>query len=292
MKKFLLIFGAFVIVAAPFYFLEYKPRVSEPEPVQVLSRYLRASYARDFKQAYRFISAKDKQVKSEKVYLQEQGAFNGFTLELGRKLAGFIAIRPLQLTPERDDMRVKAKLMLPDANDLSSLLMDWDEDRLNSLSSTERRKLLAAIDQRYRNRKMKMLQGEEEFLLVKEGDTWKLSLNWSEGLRVNFESIVPAGGFLEAKAETRGTIARSSEPFSVTFRVRNLSKKTLTTRILHKIEPQPLSAYLDIVECALLLPVKLLPGKEAEYSSIYLLRPDFPTSVREIKITYEFKLES
>ena len=292
MKKALLIIAALLIVAAPFYFLDRRPRALESEPVQVLSRYLKASYARDFPQAYRFISTKDQRIKSEAVYLREQGTFSGFSLEVARKIAGFITIRPIQLTPEGENLRAKVLLRLPDANNLGTLLMDWDEDRLNALSAPQRQKILATIDRLHRNGRMKMLAGEEEFLLVKEGNAWKLSLNWGEGLRVNFSSIVPPGGFLEAQPVTPQAIVRSSEPFSVTFRVKNVSKTILTTRIVHKIEPAELSQYLDIVECALLLPVKLLPGKEADYSSTYLLRTDVPADLSQIKITYEFKLES
>jgi hypothetical protein len=290
-KKLLLIVAALLLVAAPVYWLAHEPRTVAPEPVQILSRYLKASYARDFRQAYRFISSKDKQLKPEKVYVREQGAFRGFTLEVARKLSGFITARPLQLQPEGDLTRVTVALRLPDANSLTSLLMEWDEDRLNALPLAERQKLLAAIDRLYRSGKMKMIEGNEEFLMAKEGNTWKLVLDWGQGLHVSFGSSVPVGGPLEATQTTPGTVVRSGEPFKVTYRVKNRSQKILSTRIIHKVEPIELRQYLDIVECALLVPVKLLPGKETEYSTTYAVRPDLPGNTREMNITYEFKVE-
>src|SRR5438105_7800076 len=259
-KKVLLIVAALLLVGAPFYFLKHERRSPAPEPVQILFRYLKASYARDFKQAYRFISSKDRQLKPEKVYLREQGAFHGFALEAARKLAELITVSPLQLQPEGDHVRVKVMLRLPDASKVAPLLMDWDEDRLNQLSGKERQKILAAIDKLYRNGTMKMIQGEEEFVLVQEGETWKLFLAWGEGLRVHLAAIVPANGLLEATPTNPETVVRSREPFTITYRITNRSKKVLSTRVVHRIEPEALRQYLDIVDCALILPVTLSPG--------------------------------
>ena len=68
-----------LLIATPLYLLRHERRSAVPEPVQTLSRYLKASYARDFKQAYRFISSKDKELKPEKVYVREKGASPAFS---------------------------------------------------------------------------------------------------------------------------------------------------------------------------------------------------------------------
>jgi len=290
-KKLLLMVAGLALIAAPLYWLHREPRRSTPEPVQTLSRYLKAAYARDFKQAYRFISSQDKKLKPEKIYVRDQGAFTGFALEVARKLADFITVRSTQLQLEDDRAQVKIALKLPDASSLSPLLLEWDEDRLNALSPAERQKLLASIDKLHRSGKMKMIEGEEEFVLVKEGEAWKLFLDWGKGLQVTFAATVPVTGQLEAAPTTPGTVVRSGELFNVTYRVKNRSQKIISTRITHRVEPHELQPYLDIVQCALLLPVKLSPGKETEYSTTYAVRPDLPASTREMNITYEFKLE-
>jgi hypothetical protein len=290
-RKVLLITGALLVTLSPLYLLKHEPRAAAPEPVQVLSRYLKSSYARDYKQAYRFISAKDRQLKPESVYVRERGAFTGFTLVAARKLADAIAIEPASITPAGDRTRIRVALKLPDAGSLADLLMDWDEEKLNALAAAEQRKILAAIDRLSRSGTMKMIEGEEEFALVKEEDRWRLALDWDAALRVSLAAEVPANGAIQAEPVVSETLVKSSEPFSVSFKVRNRSHKALRTRIVHKVEPHELTQYLDIVECALLLPTLVQAGQQEEYSTTYLVRGDLPESARKLNITYEFKVD-
>jgi hypothetical protein len=290
-KKLLLIASSLLLILTPLFLLKHGPRAAVPEPVLVLSRYLKASYARDYKQAYRFISAKDRQLKPEKVYVRERGTFSGFTLAAARKLAESIAVEPVKITADGDRTRIRAALKLPDADSLAPLLMDWNEEKLNGLPSADQRKILAAIDRLSRSGTIKTIQGEEEFALVKEDKAWRLALDWDAALRVSFASIVPANGVLEAEPIPRETVVKSSEPFRISYRVSNRSGKALRTRIIHKVEPPELREYLDIIECALLLPTSVPAGQQAEYSTTYLVRGDLPESARKFNITYEFKID-
>jgi hypothetical protein len=290
-RKFFLIAGALILLTTPLYLLKHEPRAAVPDPMLILSRYLMASYARDYKQAYRLISAKDRQLKPEAVYVRERGTFTGFTLEIARKLAESIAIKPAKITAAGERTRIRAALRLPDAGSLAPLLLDWDEEKLNALSSADQRKLLAVVDRLTRSGTMKMIEGEEEFALVKEDKTWRLALDWDAALRVSLSSLVPANGPIEAEPVPRETVVKSSEPFRISYRVSNRSDKALRTRIIHKVEPQELREYLDIIECALLLPTTLSAGQQEEYSTTYLVRGDLPESARKVNITYEFKIE-
>jgi Cytochrome c oxidase assembly protein CtaG/Cox11 len=291
MKKILLVAGALLVILSPLYLLQHEPRAAAAEPVMVLSRYLKASYARDYKQAYRLISAKDQQLKPEMVYVRERGAFTGFTLVAARKVAETIAIEPVNITQSGERTKIRAALKLPNAENLSPLLMDWDEEKLNALTAAQQRKILAAIDELSRTGRMKMIEGEEEFALVKEDDGWRLALDWNAALRISLAAIVPPNGLIQAEPVTRETVVTSSEPFRVTYKVSNRSHNALRTRIVHKVEPQELSPYLDIVECALLLPTLVDAGQHAEYSTTYLVRGDLPENARKFNITYEFKID-
>jgi Cytochrome c oxidase assembly protein CtaG/Cox11 len=290
-KKFLLIVGSLLLISAPLYLLKHQPHAALPEPVLVLSRYLKSSYARDYKQAYRLISARDRQFKPEDVYIRERGTFNGFTLAAARKLSESIVVKPVKITSNGDRTTIKAALKLPDAGSLAPLLLDWDEEKLNALPAAEQRKILAAIDGLRRRGTMKMIEGEEEYALVKEDKAWRLALDWDSGLRISFASIVPGNGTIEAEPIPPETVVKSSEPFRISYRVRNLSDKPIRTRIIHIVEPEELRQYVDIVECALLLPVTVQPGSNEEYSTTYLLDGGLPESVRRFKITYAFKIE-
>jgi hypothetical protein len=292
MKKPLLIVAAVLALLSPLYLLKHEPHADLPEPVNALSRYLKASYARDYKQAYRFISAKDRQLKPEAVYVRERGAFSGFTLVAARRLAEEIAVEPASITAMGERLKIRAALRLPDAESLSELLHEWDEEKLNALAPAEQRKILASLDELSRSRRMKMVEGVEEFALVKDDEGWRMALDWDAGLRITLSAVVPPDGHIEAEPVPRATVVKLSEPFRISYRVKNDSGKTLRTRIVHKVEPEGMAQYLDIVECALLLPTSVDPGEQAEYFTTYFVRGDLPENARNLKIIYEFKVDS
>jgi cytochrome c oxidase assembly protein Cox11 len=143
-----------------------------------------------------------------------------------------------------------------------------------------------------REEKLPMIEGEEEFVLVQEGSQWKVFLDWAAGVQVKFDTTLPAGAVLAAQPVTRETIARSGDLFTVGFRVKNNSGGEIVTRIAHRVEPKEMAEYLDLVECALLLPVRLQPGEEQIYKSTYVVRGDLPDGAKTLDVTYEFKIEN
>ena len=258
---------------------------------QLLLEYLKALYARDFKQAYRFISSRDRRLKTKHVYVKEHGAFTGFTAKVARKLSGWIEARPLEQQPDGDRMHIKLDLSLPDANAVAPLVLDWDEEQLNKLPRSEQQKLLAALEKLKLDGGLKMIEGNEDFVLVKEGTTWKVFLDWAAGVRVIFDAVVPQGHGVEAHPTIRETVVHPGDLFTVDFRVKNQTANDLLARVDHHVEPESLADYLDLVECALLFPVRIPPHQEQSYTSRYLLRGDLPEGVKELKVTYDFKLE-
>ncbi len=260
-------------------------------PEQVLSQYLRFLYARDFRQAYRFISADDQGLKNRNEYVRERGSFSGFTLALAARLAGLIEIKQLSSAADGPRQRVTVALKLPDANSIAPLLHDWDDKKLNALSALERRNLLSAIDGLIGAGKLPMIEGEEKFVLIKEGSKWKVFLDWAAGVQGKFSATVP-GNAISATALSKNTVARSGDLFTVGFKVANHSAKEIVTRIAHRVEPQELAQYLDLVECALLLPVRIQPGEEQIYRSTYMVRGDLPDGTKLLNVTYEFKIEN
>jgi hypothetical protein len=278
------------ILALPILFWIGSARKSEP--VSVLSKYLQALYARDFRQAYKFISAADRQLKNRNDYVRERGPFDGFAYQVARKLAGLIEVRPIAQEIEGSTNRIKLALRLPDANGVSDLLLDWDEERLNALSWPEQKKILTRLDRMAREGKLPMIEGEEEFVLVQEGSRWKVFLDWAAGVQVEFDTNLPAGEVLTAQATIKETIARPGDLFTIGFRVKNNTAGEVVTRIVHHIEPHDMGQYLELVECALLLPVRLQPGEEQIYKSTYAVRGDLPDGAKTLDVTYEFKIEN
>ncbi|MGE5216648.1 MAG: hypothetical protein ACM3SP_06565, partial [Chloroflexota bacterium] len=65
----------------------------------------------------------------------------------------------------------------------------------------------------------------------------------------------------------------------------------IVTRIVHHVEPKETAQYLDLVECALLLPVRLRAGEEQVFNSTYVVRGDLPDGIKAFNVTYEFQIE-
>ncbi len=291
-KLILLSLAGLALLIVPVSYLLFGSSPSRTDPVQVLSSYLRAAYARDFKQAYGFISSQDRRLKGEKIYVRERGPFSGFTLEVTKKLAEWIEAAPLEQEFNGNHARIKLKLRLPDANGLSEHLFQWDEERLNALAPSERRALIEKLEQWNRAGKIPVIEGEETFNLVKEGKGWSVFLDWASGVRIAFDALVPEGAGLEVSPVPKEVVIQSGELFNVAYRVKNRSKQEVSARIRHHLRPKELAQHLDLVECALFLLVRMSPGEEQEYSSTYLVRGDLPEGQRHLFVTYEFEVAS
>lgn len=281
-----------VLLLPCYYFVRAERRTPETEPQRILLAYLKAAYAHDFKKAYEFLSTQDRHQKNEKTYIIEKGPFQGFSLDVARKLADFIEAKALNVTTEGAQRRIKLGVRLPDANSLSTLLHNWEEDKLNAVPKNQQLKILSEIDRLQRSRQLKMIEGEEEFMVVQEGSSWRVFLDWASGMQISYGATVPVNGAIEALPLAKETTVRASELFTVAYRVKNRADQTVSTRIVHRVEPQELRQHLDIVECALLLPVKMSPGQEAEFSTTYMVRSDLPDGVKKLSITYDFQVES
>ncbi len=293
-RSFLLVAAAVLwLLLPPFYLWHFTPpHYTSSEPVDVVTAYLRAVYARDFSQAYRFISSQDQGLKKQDVYVRERGAFTGFFLEVSRKLAAAMQIRPLRQYPTEDGrMHITIGYSLPDANALAPLVLDFDEERLGSASEIEQRKILDALDHLARKGNLQMIKGEEAFVLVREAAGWKMFLDWASGVRIRFTASAPPGRAIEARPTIPETIGRPGELFTIEYVVRNRSSRDLFARIAHRVEPEALAEYLDLVECALLLPVRLPAGAEQSYASTYMIRGDMPDGRKNLAVTYKFHVE-
>src|SRR5438094_8609965 len=119
----LLAVGVSLLFSIPAYLFVAERPSPESEPVRVLMKYLKAVYARDYRQAYRLISAQDRRLKKEDVYVRERVAFSGFTLGVRRKLSEIIEFRPVQTDFRDDRVRCKLSFKLPNANSLTDLLL-------------------------------------------------------------------------------------------------------------------------------------------------------------------------
>ena len=283
--------AAITLSLPPYFFLAASANSVQPGLVRTANDYLKSAYAHDYKKSYRLVSNRDRMIKSEEVYIQEKGPFSGFTLTVAEKLAEMIEVHPDGVSESNGATHVKFTVKLPDASSLSKLLLDWDQDKINALPRQRQRDILANLDDLRRTGQLKFIQGQEELTLVKENGLWRIWFDWAAGLRVQYSATVPRNDIMEATPLNRQTSVGANELFTIAYRVRNLSDQLIATRIIHRVEPEELRQFLDLVECALLLPVKLKPGEVREFSSTYMTRSDLPDGSKEVKVTYEFQVE-
>ena len=291
MKIILSIMTASLLLLAP----ELKLGAAEPspnlrDPALVIQGYVRAIYARDFIDAYRYISTADQKFRDVNRYAQQRGAFMGSALEIMRKLASFIEVKPIQkqITPNR--IQAVAKLGIPEPNKLSPLLLNLDLRRLNSLESRDVAQIIETLDKKKRDGSFEMIEIEEKLELVKEGNEWRIFLNWAVGVKIPFRLVLVNATDLEVALSKSEVVVYPGDLFEIELKIRNRSKQPVVASIGHLIEPRHVTDFLDFVECGFLLPVRLPPEKEQAYSARYLLRGNLPEGVHLLGLTYDFRL--
>jgi hypothetical protein len=253
--------------------------------------YLVAVYARDFRTAYPLLAAADRQIRDEARYVASQGQYDGFTLEVSRKLAGFMKVWLIEQKESGGQLVIKVGYRVPAPAELNDLLLNWDQDRLNSLSTEKQKELLAELDARNKAGKILNIEGQETIDLVEGPQGWKIFLDWAAGTRVLLQSKVSDGNKLEVHFATSEVTAKSDELFLVNVKIKNPSAHGVTFTVRHLLEPPAIVDNLQLVECGLLTPTTLDPQQEKEFAMAYLLEAAGGKTHREVKLTYEFKLQ-
>lgn len=116
------------------------------DPALVIQAYMRAIFARDFTEAYRFISSEDRRVRDPNRYAQQRGALNGFALEAATKLSGYVEIDASRKTVAPNRIQAVARHKAPDPDKMRALLLNWNAYELNWLPAVERKQLIETIE--------------------------------------------------------------------------------------------------------------------------------------------------
>lgn len=260
------------------------------EPSQVIVAYLRAFHARDFVEAYRYISSADRKVRDLDRYVRQRGAFNGFILDAARKLSESVEITNLQHKVSADRIQAIVRYRVPDSQSVAPILLNWDPYRLNSLSTAERKQILEALEKKQNARALEMHEIEESIELVKEMNEWRLFLNWAAGVRIPLRLDLSKIRELEVTLSQQEVVLQPGEVFEIFLKIKNKTNQAITTRIGHLVDPNRNADFLDFVQCGFLLPVTIPPGTEQKYYGSYLLRGSLPESVRQLTLTYDFRV--
>lgn len=257
----------------------------------LVSRYLKAVYAQDYAEAYRYVSKRDQEAKSAADYLRENPSFSGAAAELARGLAQRIEVGPLSFTTRGDSATVRFDISLPDANSpaLGKLFAGFDPDELNRLTPEQRRRILDAVAEMARAGSLPVVTGEESLELLKEDGRWAVFHNWSEAVRVFFHAEVKEGLPWAFEPVQEMVLAQPGETLHAAYRARNLSDRAVTAKARHVDTPKEAAArYLDIIQCFCFLRQVLEPGQEKELPLVFRVDWDTPREHGEFHVTYQF----
>lgn len=261
---------------------------AERTPDDTVRQYIQAVYSRNYAEAFPLISDADKEYKSQDEYLSENVSFTGVAQELVTQLASYITVENARTEVHGDKATVTLTLKLPDGNDakLRSLLLEFDEERLEALAEPAQHQIAEGLAEMHERGELPVIAGEEEFALVKEADEWKLFLNWGGTVRVRFVGEVKNDlpwEFQPTQAEVR---APPGETLRTTFRAKNLSDTPVSGKARHIILPT--DEYLELIQCFCYIRQTLEPGEEVEMPVFFRVKWDAPPDLESIEVRYEF----
>jgi hypothetical protein len=263
----------------------------QEEPFDIVEAFVKASYARDYKQAYQQISSVDQRVMEEWDYASQHRNLSGFALELAKKLAGDMDIwvidRKLNLDQHHYSVGYKVRVY----EEVPSPPADWDEDKLNALSRGEQERFVERLERFKTNGNMITITGQETFDLVLEQGRWKIFFDWASRTRIKFRVALPQRAGLDVRVLHNDFFAKQDEPFTIVFTIKNISKHQLVARIVHHVEPKDMEDHVYMIACGALRPLVLQPGEDRELSSAYLLK-DGARAGAPLGITYQFNVEA
>src|SRR5262245_38684713 len=190
--------GFSLLIAVVLYFQTVGAKPPQVEPIDVIKNYLKARYARDYSNAYRYISSGDQHVWIEVSYVSQSESFSGFALKLSRNLAESMEVWVIEKQLSSDRAHYKIGYRVPTADELSGLLFDWDPGRLNALSRSRQEQLLESLGRMKKDGKMIMIEGQETIDLVSDKGGWKVFIDWASGIKVTFK--VDSAGSSEVEA--------------------------------------------------------------------------------------------
>jgi hypothetical protein len=280
-----------LLIAGVLYFHSVGTKPARDEPLEVVKAYLKASYARDSAAAYRYISSRDQQVWDESSYAAQYGNFTGFALDLARKLADSMEIWVMEQRVEAEQVYYKIGYSVPAADELASLLFDWDPDKLNALSQPQQQELLKNLEKTLKDGKMITIKGQESFNLIADQQYWKIFYDWASGTKVGFNIKLPPAAGIDVQLLNSQFLVKREEAFQIVLKIKNRNQQPVLARIIHDVEPADTADSIDMIACGALQPLTLEPGNIQEISSAYMIKDETRAGTK-IAITYEFQLES
>ena len=261
-------------------------------PEETLEAYLRAVFARDFATAYELIAEADRELKTKRDYLKENGAFSGAALRLTALLAEFIRFEYSGINIKgQDDATVTFRAIVPDTYDpvVRELLLGFDQQGLKALPAGERAARGRQLRQLASANELPLITGgEETWTLVREQGEWRVVLGWTAALDIHFDAQTMAGlpwSFAPLQPTLR---AMPGETLQTYYRVKNLADTPITAKARHVFTTPEHADYLDVIYCFCYLQQTLAPGEEKQFAVVFRPSYETPDTLTALHVRYEF----
>jgi len=257
--------------------------------LSVVRGYVAAIYARDYAEAYRWISAADRRLKSQADYEQDNDPFTGPSLILARRLAREIVVRDPVLTRRGHRVKVRTQVSLPNgsAEEVARLVLGKDGTAEAPLEELKDR--LAKLEALIAEGKLPRMDGEETWTLVQDPEGWRIFLDWGSGVRIRFATRVPDGSNVTATFDRNEVLVPRGETIRLRLRVRNYGAAAVRLRAIHRVEPDAHKPKLDLVQCGFLFPAEVPKDGVDESPVVYFVDGDLSKHVRRLRVTLEFQ---
>ena len=287
----LILFAPLVLVAVHVHDRDRR-QTEANDRLAVIRSYLKATYARDYRTAYGYISAADQRVRDATSYAQGQGELTGFTAQLAGTIADFMDLKLIEESSEGDRSKNKVEYSVPAPEDVSSLVWEWNSEKLNSLSAEEQIVLLDTLAARNRSGNLTRIQGHETFELIREENAWKIFHDWAAGTKVKVQTALTGRSDVEINLSQQEIITRAEEPFQVNLKIINRGSQRVVLAMRHLIEPSQATNYLEMIDCGLGRAVVLEAGTQQEFSMAYLLEQSVRKKFPDLALTYAFEVKN
>ena len=250
--------------------------------------YVTAVYARDYAEAYRWIAAVDRRLKSLADYEQDNESFTGASLALARRLAQEIVISDAVIERRGNRATVQAKLSLPhgSADEVSDLLLA--DDGFSEAPMSELSERIAKLESLIASGKLPRVEVEETWELMRDAEGWRIFLDWASGVRLQFATQIPEGLPVTATFDRAKVLTPRGEAVQLRLTVRNQSQEPVRLKVIHRVEPAALEQRLDLVQCGYLFAREVGGGEVDRSPVVYFVDADLPKDISQLRITMEF----
>jgi hypothetical protein len=250
--------------------------------------YLTAVYARDYAEAYRWLSAADRRLKSQADYEQDNEPFTGATLALAKRLAQAIVIDHPVVERQGERATVRATLSLPNGNAEAVSALLFAEGGSAGAPMQELGERMAKLEALIASGKLPKVEVEQAWELVRDPEGWRMFVDWASGVRIQFATQVPKGLPVTATFDRAEVLTPRGETVQLRLSVRNQGQEAVRLKVIHRVEPAALEKRLDLVQCGYLLPRDLAGGEADQSAVVYFVDEDLPKEVSHLRVILEF----